>query len=167
MFYWKRGLSRYWYRYIKSWWQLFVLNKELVPKNLRTGLVHAFNNIFFSFDKFFYHPEYHLRKFCCTCDTHAWWSNYCSYSRYDNQSQNSLNQITLNTIQKIMCQFTSLLTEHFDSSRRLSDNRKSVKPLEQTVQPVLECNLVLISTSKWILLKAVMENRKEEIGTMK
>ena len=69
------GLSKYWYRYIKSWWQLFVLNKELVPKNLRTGLVHAFNNIFFSFDKFFYHPEYHLRKFCCTCDTHAWWSS--------------------------------------------------------------------------------------------
>ena len=66
-----------------------------------------------------------------------------------------------------MCQFTSLLTEHFDSSRRLSDNRKSVKPLEQTVQPVLECNLVLISTSKWILLKAVIENREEEIGTVK
>ena len=40
--------------------------------------------------------------------------NYCSYSRYDNQPQNSLNQITLNIIQKIMCQFTSLLTEHFD-----------------------------------------------------
>ena len=40
--------------------------------------------------------------------------NYCSYSRYDNQTQNSLNQITLNLIQKIMCQFTSLLTEHFD-----------------------------------------------------
>ena len=42
--------------------------------------------------------------------------NYCSYSRYDNQPQNSQNQITLNIIQKIVCQFTSLLTEHFDSN---------------------------------------------------
>ena len=40
--------------------------------------------------------------------------NYCSYSRCDNQPQNSLNQITLNIIQKIMCQFTSLFIEHFD-----------------------------------------------------
>ena len=43
--------------------------------------------------------------------------NYCSYSKYDNQPQNSLNQITLNIIQKIMqviCQFTSFLTDHFD-----------------------------------------------------
>ena len=39
---------------------------------------------------------------------------HCSYSKYDNQPQNSLNQMTLNIIQKIMCQFTILLTEHFD-----------------------------------------------------
>ena len=47
--------------------------------------------------------------------------NYCSYSKYECQPQNSINQVTLNIIKKknLSSNSQGLLTEHFDS-----DNKK-------------------------------------------